>query len=85
MCCDNDESYMFFNDAGNLVECEWITKNVKKAQARIAKYCPRIDNFENDVNIRDACPKVHFTFNSTLTSTRIISLRNMFILLIASF
>lgn len=69
MCCDNDDSYMFFNDARNLVECEWITKNVKKAQARIAKYCPRIDNFENDVNIRDACPKAcGFCFDAVTAS-----------------
>lgn len=59
-CCDNDPNYTFRNklNPDKLRGCEWITKKEERIERRRELYCTIGDGitFENDVNIRDACP-----------------------------
>jgi hypothetical protein len=55
-CCDDDPGYVFVNNNDVRVSCSYIAKNPKRIIPRRRAYCERPEIFENDVNIRDACP-----------------------------
>ena len=55
-CCDDDPDYLFTNNRDVRVSCTWITNSPKRLKFRRIEFCEIPEIFENDVNIRDACP-----------------------------
>lgn len=56
VCCDDDPSYIFDTNFDLKVSCSWIVRNPGRIDKRRSTYCEIPEIFENDVNIRDACP-----------------------------